>query len=173
MIRKIVVSLSVCILLGTFASFAGEKNTTHNTGYALLENLMTELTKSIRPGNKPSDLEKIVDQLMAATQKARKTGTIDAVFSHRYAKMLSIVKLSRLKDPENLLWPLVEKTVGDYVESIEGKRPGDHFKKMYVDHGGQFGLAVIAGAVFNEVINLHIYLDTKEKRQTLLKTYLN
>jgi hypothetical protein len=60
---------------------------------------------------------------------------------------------------------------GDYIRSVTGSEPPKSLNADYAEHG-IVGLASISTAVISEVTNLHLYLETKDRRPEVMKYYL-
>ncbi len=99
---------------------------------------------------------------MADAKKARDQGSIDSVFFKRFNRLLMILKLAIVESPEGILGPLVERELSEFVEDVKGEK---------LEIKGTKGIGVIAGATAEEIINLHLYLDSRKDRDKLMEEF--
>lgn len=104
---------------------------------------------------------------MAELKKARAEKQIDSVFFKRYKRILVILKLTILDttyDTEGILDSLIAKELKEFIVDVTGADeqlpPPEHR-----------GIGAVAGALFEEVLNLYIYLDGKKDREKLREKY--
>jgi len=158
------------VLLASFsfgAAVAEEKE-----GFALLENLTKEIVSAAKNEASAALVEDHLNGLIAEAKNARSSELIDAYFFKKYTALLAFIKLGlTADDPEGILWPLLERVAGDYIRSVTGSEPPGSLKANYAQHGA-VGLASISTAVITEVTNLHLYLETKDRRPEVMKYYL-
>jgi len=144
-------------------------------GYQLLERLVAATVKAAVPGGGGGDIGPEVIALAKEVKSALQTKNVDDLFAVRYARLLSAVRQAVLMDPEVLYWPMYRQTMMDFVEERTGKMPEWKDVLFIVnDHGGAgVGLGFIADAIMSEVVSLHLYLETLNRRPDLLKSYLD
>lgn len=112
-----------------------------------------------------------LDGCMKQARAARAAGEIDAVFLARYTRLLGVIKLSLTQnDKEGILWPVFQREVFPFIESVEGRVRAEDLQSMYLLHGN-VGLGGILGAVLEEIVNLRILLGSREKRGDIQKEY--
>jgi len=107
-------------------------------------------------------------------QTAAGANAVDPLFAVRYARLLSALRQGLLADPGLLYWPMYRASMMDFIEERTG-RPPDWSKLVFVvgDHGGSgVGLAVLVEPVMSEVVSLHIHLETLDRRQAILESYM-
>lgn len=168
MIRKIIVfgCLGFFCMNPVGADISGNATAAvDEAGYALLDSFVLMFMKSAEEckGGRES-FEGAIQGLMAEAKKARSQNQINSLFFSKYRRLLMIVNLLIIEDPEGILKPLVEKEVLEFIEDIEGEKP-----EMKGEKKSRIGIGSVAGALANEVINLQIYLDSKESREKLVK----
>jgi hypothetical protein len=101
---------------------------------------------------------------MAGLKKAKKDNQVNAVFYMRYKRLLTIMKLAVIDtpyDPEGILDDFILREINTFIESVTGIRSEREHR----------GIGAIAGAIAEEILNLHIYLDSKSDRAALIKKY--
>ena len=144
------------------------------TGFKLLENLVLLLDEAGRQSGTADDWNATIVGLARELKAARDAKYVDALFAVRYSRLLSAVRQALLGDPETLYWPMYRFSMIDFIELRTGRTP-DWNRLMFAvnDHGGSgVGLAIIVEAVMSEIVSLHIHLETAQKRQGILETYL-
>jgi len=111
---------------------------------------------------------KVVDQFlqrcMVMLRKARENKTLDLVFYRRFKRVLEVLKLTILDakhDRENILGDHIARVIRDFIYDITGE--------FHEINGNNRGIGPIAAAVSEELLNLHIYLDTRAERKALIK----
>jgi hypothetical protein len=158
------------ILLASFSFSAAAPE--EKEAYALLENLTRVIVSAAKNEGSPVSVEDHIDWLVAEVKKARSAELVDAYFFKKYTALLAFIKLGLTADDrEGILWPLMERVAGDYIRSVTGSEPPKSLKADYAEHGA-VGLASISTAVISEVTNLHLYLETKDRRPEVMKYYL-
>jgi hypothetical protein len=152
----------VLAFLGLFsfqlAAMDNPANPKEKAGYALLDLLITAFRDMVTKGT-PETLEPTLFKMSAELKKAREVGEIDAVFYGRFRRLLSVVKLISGPDPGGLLGPVINRELYFFVPDITG----EDFK------GGEGPAAInqVANAIAEELLNLQIFLDTKDQREAL------
>jgi len=145
------------------------------TGFQLLDRLVVLIVKAAAPGGGSADTGSSIVALAKELKSAQAAKKVDDLFAVRYSRLLSAVRQAVLMDPEVLYWPMYRYTMMDFVEERTGKTPEWKDVLFIVnDHGGAgVGLGFLADAIMSEVVSLHIYLETMDKRPDILKTYLD
>ncbi len=173
--QKIVFGMAAVLILAVSARGSGPQTAREAAGIQLLERLISCVVQGAAPGGKAADIGPEIIALAKELKAAQAAKTVDDLFAVRYSRLLSAVRQALLMDPEVLYWPMYRSAMLDFVEERTGKRPEWKDVLFIVnDHGGAgVGLGFIADAVMNEVVSLHIYLETAGKRPDILKSYLD
>ena len=128
-------------------------------GYVLLEKIIVTFRVMAEQG--AGGVEKVdeaLKQMMADAIEANTESKIDPVFFRRYNRVLMVLKLVMVEDRTGILGSLVGQEVGRFVEDVRGLRG---------ELTGAKGIANVAEAITEEVINLHLYLENKERKKKL------
>ena len=135
------------------------------SGTELLDSLVLsfkELANSGKGGYEA--VNKVLQNSMAGLKKAGEQGRIDAVFYMRYKRMLTIMKLAVIDtsyDPEGILDDFILRELSDFDEDVTGLKSERENR----------GIGALAGAIAEEILNLHIYLDGLKNRDKLVDKY--
>ncbi len=163
--------LSLCILGTQWLGAAPSGETGNNkAGFTILEDMVALLVKMPRPDMGKTEIQKAFHQLASHCDEAFSKKQIDGVFHYRFKRMLQVLTLAITDDPDAMLWPLSSQEITRYSLEKTGQKPP--IRKTDQKHRAP-GLGPLANSVINEVLDLHIYLETKEKRQQLMKTYMD
>jgi len=130
------------------------------TGTALLDLFIASLRDMAQRGT-PEDIERRLQEIMIAANKAREAKAIDPVFFLRFNRMLAVTKLVIVPDPGGILAPVIELVLGGFVQDKTGRN--------FREGKGPEAVNMVADALAQEIINLQIYLDTLDRRQALQK----
>lgn len=111
-------------------------------------------------------VDRLLQKSMVMLRRAEREKKIDPVFYRRYKRVLEILKLTIIDarhDKENILGDHIARELQSFIYDITGKTkdPGTV----------QRGIGMISEAVSFELLNLHIYLDTKMNRPALTNKY--
>ncbi len=162
-------SKKILILLAVFG-FAvlpalgdeAEKAPDTRAGYVLLETLTDQFRQMAAVGSGGFEkVDQMLQKCMADAKTAREADRIDKVFFARYARMLSIMKISMIPDPQAILRPMVDREIERFVMEVLGEERNRENLKI-----GQ-----VAQAFVDEIVNLHLYLDDADARVRVMKTY--
>ena len=137
-------------------------------GFVLLESLVLSFSTMAEEGTGGYEkVNNVIQKLMADLKKADKEKKVDPVFFGRYHRMLVIMKLTIIDtpyDPEGILDVFIVRELKKFIDDVTGVGadlpPPEHR-----------GIGAIAGAIAEEVLNLHIYLENKKKRANLIEYY--
>lgn len=169
MLRKAIIIVSVLLLWASSAHAKTDSNGgTDEAAYTLLDKLVLSFKDMAEKGIGGEEVvSNALNEMMAAAKKAETQGQIDPVFSRRFKRILLILKLAITEDKEGILKPVIEREIEEFVKDICGETGADVNKK------GKpvIGIGQIAGAVAEEILNLRIYLDTKEEKMKLMEEY--
>ncbi|MBN1270991.1 MAG: hypothetical protein JXB26_01865 [Candidatus Aminicenantes bacterium] len=168
MVKKISVVVMVFVFIGGFLGAESsasliKRNEKEQAAYALLDQIISMFQGMAATGSGGEDLVRPqLDEMMADAKKNLAEEKIDPVFFHGFQRMLSVIKLIVIKDKEGILGPIIQKEVGGYVLETTGKEVN------LLDESQTIGS--VADAIAQGILNLHLYLDTKEQREKLWET---
>ena len=141
-----------------------------NAGYALLDSLLVAFKELAE--QREAVMERTnaaIGEMAREAQRAEAQGQIDSVFFKRFQRILVVIKCVITpvsKDEEawftkSLYFEALEK----FIEDIEGE-------PINIEKSGHNVIInKFTQAVSNEIIDLRIYLDNKEKREKLIEEY--
>lgn len=162
MFRKILVLASICVLFLDLASTEPAKTPETKAGYALLDSLSYQFHEmAIKGSGGFEKVDQVLQKCMADAKKAKEANHIDKVFFTRYARMLAIMKIVVIPDPEAILGPMLEKEIDSFVMDVLGEDRKCENK----------GIGQVAAAFADEILNLHLYLDNQDAKAKLMKTF--
>jgi hypothetical protein len=130
-------------------------------GYAILDLYVQSFQEMAAKGARDI-LEPKLSTIMAAAVKAKEQGEIDQVFASRFSRLMAVTKLVIVPDQDKILAPVVEQEIRRFVKDVLGED---------LPTGEKIGIGVVAESLAQEIINLQIYLDTKDQRQQMLKDF--
>jgi len=107
-------------------------------------------------------LEDIMNEAVQAKTKAQ----LDPVFFRRFSRLLMIMELNFMPESKSILKAHVDRQTADFVEEVAGVRP-------VVGKDGGVGFGDMAAALADEIVNLRIYLETKDRKAKLLEQWMN
>jgi len=140
-------------------------------GYVLLDKIIIGFQKMAGEGSGGYEfVDRLLQEAMAEAKVARAQGKIDAYFFKRYARMLLVAKLAIVNAPydrEGILDGFITREINSYIEDVTGE-PGS----LRAEGENKRGVGAIAGAMADEILNLHIYLDGLKNKPELLKKFL-
>ena len=143
-------------------SIAGKED----AGYALLESLVISFSEMAETGKGGhAEVHAILQRQMAELKKARGQDQVDPLFFKRFHRILEVLMLTireETADPEGILDDFTLREMKDFIVDVTGAEAGIPLPEHR-------GIGTIAGAIAEEVINLHIYLDGKKNRENLMK----
>jgi hypothetical protein len=135
-------------------------NPKEKAGYALLDLFITSLRDMVTKGTTDT-IEATLLGMSSELRKAREAGDIDAVFYARLSRVLALTKLVIVPDPGHILEPVINREMLFFVHDITGEDLNRE--------GGPKTIGQVANAIAEEILNLQIYLDTKDKREAMRK----
>jgi hypothetical protein len=115
-------------------------------GYALLDKFVAQFERMARQGTDGAQLDAAFGDMITLARKARDESRIDKSFFDRYARVVRVFKLATFKDPDQILRPVVEREIGEFVRDVLGQEKSD--------------VGALAEAAVREIDNLRKYLDT-------------
>lgn len=89
-------------------------------GYALLDKTVATFETLARGGSSSADLDGALDGMMSLAKKAYAQKQISGSFYTRYTRVVRVLRLTTLKDPEGILTPTIEAEVSSFVRDVAG-----------------------------------------------------
>lgn len=164
-------TIAVAVALFSFLASSGWSSTKSipekesSAGARLLDSLVSSFKEMAVSGKGGyEEVNEVLQKSMAGLKKARELDQVDAVFFKRYKRMLTIMKLAIIDtpyDPEGILDDFILREINAFDEDITGLKSERNDR----------GIGVVAEAIAEEILNLHIYLDGLKKRDQLIKKY--
>jgi hypothetical protein len=150
------------VALVLFSLSCSEKTKpSYTEGHALLDRYVLSFKELAMQGSGVEffleDLTKLKSDLDAMKSK------VPGDFYTRCDRLLKVSRLTVTPDPEGKLRPTIEKEIKAFLHDIEGR---DLEKEL------EEGLAVVAPAFAEEVLNLHMLLAGMKDRKAARKKYL-
>jgi hypothetical protein len=160
MVKKILVFSFLALFSLNLTAMDNPADPKEKAGSALLDLFITSFRDMVTKGT-PDALEPTLLKIASELRKAREAGEIDMVFYTRLSRVLAVTKLVIVPDPGGMLGPVINRELLFFVHDITG----EDFKA----EGGPAAINQVANAIAEELLNLQIYLDTKDKREALRK----
>ncbi|MDH4270845.1 MAG: hypothetical protein OEW18_02590 [Candidatus Aminicenantes bacterium] len=139
-------------------------------GYLLLDKIITGFKTMAEKGSGGYEsVNTLLQEAMAEAKAARAQGKIDAPFFNRYRRLLVVAKLAIIDTPydrEGLLDEFIVREINSFIDDVTGERG-----TLEATGENKRGIGSIAGAMAEELINLHIYLDGQKNRPEILKKF--
>jgi len=154
--------LLVTLLLAVGLSAGeGETAAVKKAGYALLDRYIKSFQEMAGQGTTVDGFEANLQTIAAEAKKAKDASEVNLVFYSRFARVLALTKLIIKPDPGNILMPIIDREIADFIKDVTGED--------VVARTGAAGVGKVANALAEELINLQIYLDTLDKRDAMRK----
>jgi hypothetical protein len=143
--RAGVVAVAVSMLVCSSARAADK------AGYVLLDKMVTQFDRMAHasPGL-GAEISSALDEMMALAKKAQAEKRIDETFFRRYTRVLMVMRLVIMDDPQGILVPLAEQQFSAFVKDTTG-----------ASGEGKPAVAELAKAIAQELDNLKSYLDAR------------
>ncbi len=162
-------SKRILILLAAFGSFVlpalgdeAKKAPDTRAGYVLLETLTDQFRQMAMVGSGGFEkVDQTLQRCMVDAKAAKEAGRIDKVFFARYARMLSLMKIWMIPDPQALLRPIIDREIERFVMEVLGEDSRCENKEILQ----------VAEAFANESVNLYLYLDEADARDRVMKIF--
>jgi len=172
MFKKI--ALVFCLVIFSAALRAEDGATTpaakDDVGYVLLDKIVAGFKTMAEKGSGGYEgVNNLLEEAMAEAKAARAQGKIDAPFFSRYRRLLLVAKLAIIDSPydrEGILDEFIVREINSFVDDVTGE-PGS----LEAKGENKRGIGSVAGAMAEEIINLHVYLDGLKNRPELLKKF--
>ena len=155
--------LGICILSLNLSAMEGGAAAMKKAGYNLLDMYVKSFQEMAARGTSSGELETNLQAMAAEAKKAKEAGDINLVFYAHYARILALTKLIVNPDPGNLLMPVIDREIADFLKDVTGED--------IIARTGSVAIGQVANALAEELINLQIYLDTLEKREAMRKKF--
>jgi hypothetical protein len=130
-------------------------------GYTLLDMYVKTFQEMAARGTGGGELEERLRAMADEAKKAKEAGGINQVFYARYGRLLALTALVVTPDRGNLLVPVVERELADFLMDVTGED--------VAARQGPAAIGQVARAIAEELVNLQLYLDTLDRREALLK----
>jgi len=145
-------------------------------GYLLLDKIITGFKTMAEKGSGGYEsVNSLLQEAMAEAKAARAQGKIDAPFFNRYRRLLVVAKLAIIDTPydrEGILDEFIFREINSFIDDVTGeRRTVDKGVDLAAAGENKRGIGFIAGAMAEEIINLHIYLDGQKNRPEILKKF--
>jgi hypothetical protein len=173
MMKKMIILVLIVLVLIIFCvnlkAIVSSDSAEENAGYALLDTVfvtfkeLAEMKESVM-----EKTQKALTDMMHDANNAKAQNQIDEVFFkrfHRILLVLNIVITPVEKDKSGIMGPLYFGELNQFIEDIEGE------KYDVQKAGGHEAINKFSQAISHEIIELRLYLDTKEKREKLIEEY--
>ena len=98
---------------------------TDPAGYALLDKFVAQFEQAARQGSGGVSLDPALGEMITLARKAREEQRIDATFFDRYARVIRVFKLATIKDPDQILRPVVDREIREFVRDVSGEEKAD------------------------------------------------
>lgn len=121
-------------------------------GYALLDSVVVTFAElSKKDDDRKKSLQRELDKWMLLAKVAKAEGQIDEAFFNRFKRILVVIKLTIIPDPNHHLNPLI-------LEEI------NKFDISKMQQAKITGLASVSDSLSGEILSLKRYLDKKYKK---------
>ena len=132
-------------------------------GYELLDRFVGMFQEMAAKGTGGRDkIDKALQGMMEDAKNAFAKKQLDPVFFHRFNRILMVTKLTIVEDQQGIFGPLIQQEVGSFVRDMKG---------IEAEVTGKKAVGIVADAIAQGVLELHIYLDTKKDRLKLMKEW--
>jgi hypothetical protein len=158
MVKKILGFGCLALFSLNLVAMDNPANAKEKAGYALLDLFINSFREMATQGAKDK-LEPFLLKIASELRQAREAKDIDAVLYARLSRVLALTKLVIVPDPGGILAPVINREMLFFVHDITGEDLNRE--------GGPKTIGQVANAIAEEILNLQIYLDTKDKREAL------
>ena len=159
--KKWFVGMTLILLAASLAPAESPAPAERKGGYAVLDIYIAAFREMAMKGSK-GILDSNLNNMMAAAVKAKTQGEVDDVFYSRFARLMAVTKLTLVPDTEQILKPITEKEIRRFVGDVLGDEAAAAPK---------IGIGQLAESLSQEIINLQIYLDTKDQRRKMMEEF--
>jgi len=141
-------------VLGILLLWGGNALAGDDAGYVLLEKITTQF-QAMGGQTDGAQLQAALDGMMASAKLAKAEARIDQEFFDRYVRVLRVVRMLTVKDPEGILVPLYDREIEAFVVSVLGPQATRA-------PGTLTPMAEIARAIKVELDSLKLKLDQRK-----------
>ena len=139
---------------------------TENTvGFTLLNTVIEGFKILASSGSGGYDqVDSMIQKAMADARAAKEQEKIDAHFFKRYNRILLIIKLAIIEksyDSQGIMDDLILQKINEFAEDVTGLKENAQHR----------GIAVVAAALAEEMLNLQIYLEGIDRKQELMNKF--
>jgi hypothetical protein len=140
---------TIAAALASSALLANSALAADKAGYVLLDKMVTQFHQlaEASPG-KTQQVREALDEMMALARKAQDEKRIDDAFFRRYTRVLMVMRLVIIDDPQRILVPLAEREFASFTKDTTG-----------IEAEGKASVPALATAISAELDNLKTYLD--------------
>lgn len=161
MIRKMICLGFLCLMaLPLLAEDPAGTPLDKKVGYALLDAITTQFHGMAISGSSSEKVDKALQTFMADAKKAKEQKQVDQAFFARYRRMVAVMKLALILDPEGILSNIVQQEIVHFIQDVLGE------DKESVASVGQMAMAIS-----EEILNLRLYLDDFEAKEKLREAF--
>ncbi len=168
-IALIIVVLFLLLFFPILNAFGLSDPVEENAGYALLDTVFVTFKELAEmKGSVMEKTNNALTDMMKEAKEARGQNQIDDVFFKRFHRILLVLKIVITpieKDGAGIMAPLYFGEINQFIEDIEG------IKYDVQKTGSSEAINMLSKALSHEIIDLRLYLDTKEKRERLITEY--
>jgi hypothetical protein len=177
--KKIITVLLCSLFLGgslLFPQKATFRVKGDGIGYVLLDDfiMLFEDAAALSPEALQKKVKDAIARFVSVAQKAVDEGKIDSLFFERYERLLRVVRLIMIDDPEGLLTQLIVKEALQFdtneKEKLKLKEKLKQDKASKKNWKKGISLGFIAAALADEVLSLKNHLDEKAKTSKVKKS---
>lgn len=165
MAKKLVLLFSLLVFItGLWAiDNAGiYQNSKGDAGNVLLERLIGMFQTMATTGSGGKDkVSTEIEGIMAETKKAFSENKVDPYFFRHFHRILLVIKLTIVEDQQGILGSLIEREAEEFVSDMMGAQKGRDASSI----------GVLAEALQQGILNLQLYLDTKDQREKLMEDW--
>jgi hypothetical protein len=102
-------------------------------------------------------------RFLSEANQARQKNQIDQVFFFRYKKLLAITGLTMIPSGE-IFSDILDEELGRFVKDVLGE-------DLNVSNPKRSNIGLVATALSEEILNLHLYLDDIEAKDKLRRSF--
>lgn len=136
-------------------------------GFVLLDRVLVLFQNLARTGSGGREaVAKGLEDIMSEAVQAKAKAQIDPAFFFRFNRLLMIMRLNFLADSKGILKDAVNRLTTDFVEDVTGARP-------VFDKAGEVGLGAMTGALAEEIVNLRLHIENRDRKAKLLDEWMN
>ena len=162
MVKKLTLVLLLLVFVSGVWAFEDTRPTPtpkeEDAGYVLLGRLIGMFQDMAATGSGGRDkIDPVIEGIMADTKKALSEKRIDHYFFRHFQRILLVIKLTIVEDKEGILAPLIDREAREFVADMMGTQSAQDSSSI----------GVLAMALQNGILNIQLYLDTKEQRKKL------